>query len=260
VRVLLTALLLFICFAVNPQVDARMLVGEVEHADSVQPVEENLRPGNTFSKAALPGQGNSGNTWYRIPTWLGGVWHKEEQTNYYRYSYADGSTDNTSRTQVARSDGRWGMQKDRSGAIWQYDPVPYNESIDAGDISIVQIVRTCEPIEVSEERFVKRSIVTELRTDKATGKIVGVETGEEISYFVPQSDILVKRMTSSKVFDKDGKPILLGRSCSYETKLTGFQEEDFYRGKDMRVLFQQFLKMSGATACLYDFWNVRNDL
>ncbi len=258
-RVLLTALFLLIFFAAQPQVNARLLVGEVEHADSVQPVEDNLKPGNTFSKDSLPGKGETGNTWYRIPSWLGGVWHKEQQTNFYRYNYADGSTDNTVRTQIARSEGRWGMQKDKGGGIWQYDPVPYSENIDAGDVSIVQIVRVCEPIEVSEKRFVKRSIVTELRTDKATGKIVGVETGEEISYFIPQSDVLVKRMTSSKVFDGNGKPMLLGRSYSYETRLTGFQEEDFYKGKDMKALFEKFLKMSGATACLYDFWNLPNE-
>jgi len=255
-RVSLTALFLLIFFAAQPQVNARVLVGEIEHAESVQPVEDDLRPGNTFSKSSLPSKGESGDSWYRIPNWLAGAWHKEEQTNYYRFNYTDGSTDNAARTQIARSDGRWGMQKDHNGQIWQYDPVPYSANIDAGNLSIVQIVRVCEPIQVTGERFVKRSVVTELRTDKATGKIISVATGEEISYYVPQSDVLVKRMTSSKVFDANGVPILLGRSYSYENRLSGFQEEDFYKGKDMKTLFEKFLKMSGSTACLHDFWNI----
>jgi hypothetical protein len=250
VRVLLSALFLFFILAAAPQVHARLLVGEVQHMESVEPVPDNLRPGSTFSKDSVPGLGYTGNTWYKIPEWLAGIWHKESQTDYYVYSYANNSMDSSVHKQVARSDGRWGMQKDDSGNVWQYDPLPYTQTIDAGTQSIVQVVRVCEPIELDGRRFAKRSVVTEIRTDKATAKIVSVQTGEEISYFIPQSDNLVKRETSSKVFDSNGQPILLGRSYSYENRLTWFQEQDFYLGKDMRVLFKQFLKMSGLTACL----------
>jgi len=257
VRVLLSALFLFYIFAAAPQVQARLLMGEVQHMESIEPVPDNLRPGNTFSKESIPGLGYTGNTWYKIPEWLAGIWHKESQTDYFLYNYSSNSMDSSVRKQTAISDGRWGMQKDDSGNVWQYDPLPYTQTIDAGAQSIVQVVRVCEPIELDGRRFAKRSVVTEIRTDKATGKILATQTGELISYFIPQSDNLIKRETSSKVFDSNGQPILLGRSYSYENRLTWFQAQDFYLGKDMRALFKQFLKMTGAISCLFEPWNVK---
>jgi hypothetical protein len=238
----LLAVVLFCC-----PVHARVLYGEVGHSDSVAPVEKNLLPGDVFNHDKLPAKGDTKlNDWYRIPGWLAGLWHKETQTDYYRYSYATNETDNTQHERIARSDGRWGTQKDSQGNIWQYEPVPYEEMIDAGDETVVQIVRSCEPIQVSDKVFGKRSIDTQLRVDKATGKIKSVETGEEITYLTPESTVLLKRETSAKVFDKDGKAILLGKSFSYENRLSDFEPQNSYHGKDMRVLFNEFLKAVSA--------------
>jgi len=228
-------------------VDARMLYGEVGHAESLAPVEKDLQPGNVFSSSKIATKGeNKANDWYRIPTWLAGLWHKETQTDYYLYNYFTNQTDTTSRQRVARSDGRWGTQQDSQGNIWQYEPVPYQEMIDAGDDMVVQIVRSCEPIQVNDRVFGKRSIDTQLRVDRATGTIKSVETGEEITYLTPESEVLLKRQTSSKVFDKDGKAILLGKSFSYENRLGNFQPQNSYHGKDVRVLFNEFLKAMSA--------------
>jgi hypothetical protein len=250
---LFLALVVFAC-----PVNANVLYGEVGHADSVAPVEKELQPGNVFSSGKITPKGdNKVNDWYRIPTWLAGLWHKETQTDYYRYNFLNGETDTTSSQRMARSDGRWGTQQDSQGNIWQYEPVPFEEMIDAGDETVVQIVRTCEPIQVNDKVFGKRSIDTQLRVDKATGTIKSVETGEEITYLTPESEVLLKRQTSSKVFDKDGKPILLGKSFSYESRLGTFEAQNSYHGKDVRVLFSEFLKtvsahrMIGPNVCCF---------
>jgi hypothetical protein len=228
-----------------------MLTGEIEHSDQIAPIESNLRPGDIFNRNNLPAKaGASLNDWYRIPTWLGGTWHKEVQTDYYRYNYLTSSTDTSTHVQKASSDGRWGTLKDPQGNLWQFDPAPYSDIVDAGEETVVQIVRVSEPLESSADRFVKRSIDTQLRVDKVTGKIKSVESGEQITVFTPQSDVLIKRETSSKVFDHTGKAILRGKSFAYENRLGPFEPQNYYRGQDMRQLFQQFLKQSGITAFL----------
>jgi len=228
-------------------VSAKILYGEVGHSENLAPVEKDLQPGNVFSSSKIATKGdNKANDWYRIPTWLAGLWHKETQTDYFLYNYLTNQTDTSERQRVARSDGRWGTQQDSQGNIWQYEPVPYQEMIDAGDETVVQIVRSCEPIQVNDTVFGKRSIDTQLRVDKATGTIKSVETGEEITYLTPESEVLLKRETSSKVFDKDGKPILLGKSFSYENRLSSFEPQNSYHGKDVRVIFSEFLKTVSA--------------
>src|SRR5262249_29648019 len=153
-----------------------------------------------------------------IPTWLSGSWHKETQTDYFRYNYLDNTADHTPRVQRAVSDGVWGTQQDSKGNVWQFDPVPYSDIVDGGEDTIVQIIRAVEPLEISDQRFVRRSINTQLRVDRASGKIKSAETGEQITVFTPESDVLLKRQTSSKVFDHTGKALLRGKSLAYETR------------------------------------------
>jgi hypothetical protein len=44
-----------------------------------------------------------------------------------------------------------------------------------------------------------------------------------------------------------GRATLLSKSVTYESRLLPFEEQDNYRGKDMKALFLQFLKQSGST-------------
>lgn len=230
---------------------AMLLTGEVEHSDVIPPIEGNLQPGDVFDPGNLPAKTGRGlNDWYRIPNWLSGTWHKESQTDYYRYDYATNTTDTTTRVQKAASDGRWGTQVDAQGNFWQFDPAPYSDVIDAGSETVVQIIRICEPLQATSDRFVKRSIDTQLRVDKATGRIKNVETGEQITTITPQTPNLIRRETSSKVFDHTGKPLLRGKTFCFESRVAPFEAQDFYKGQDMRQMFQEFMKMSGATALL----------
>jgi hypothetical protein len=230
---------------------ARTLTAEIELSDTAQPVEGNLRPGDIFDRSHLPSRSGSSITdWYRIPKWLGGTWHKESQTDYFLYNYLNNTTDTTPRIQKAVSNGVWGTQQDEQGNVWHFDPVPYNDIVDSGEETIVQIIRLVEPLEITTDRFVRRSMSTQLRVDKATGKIKRVETGEQITVFTPESPVLIKRQTSSKVFDHDGKPLLRGKSFAFETRIGPFAPRDYYRGQDMKKLFSEFIKMSGATATL----------
>ncbi len=245
VLISITLSLCLLVFAASAR--ATKLNVRVEHLDSVEPVESDLEPGKVFTKKSLPDNNieAEANNWYEIPKWLAGYWHKESQTDYYRHSYLTGTTDNTRLTREARSDGRWGTQAGLGGQIWQFDGVPYSQTVDADDETIVQIVRMSECLESSEERFVKRSIETQLRVDKLSGKIKTVESGEEITILSPESDTMIKRETSSKVFDQSGKPVLLALSETFETKIGPFEPQNFYHGQDMKKLFQEFMKKSG---------------
>lgn len=191
----ITSLLLVLLVLVwGASAEATGLNVKIEHHDTVAPVESSLQPGDIFDKKNLP-KGVSEQTlndWYEIPSWLAGKWHKETQTDYYRYDYLNKTTDDTRHTREARSDGTWGTQQGLGGHIWQYDAVPYSQTVDGAAETIVQIVRVSESLECSEDRFVKRSIDTQLRVDKETGKIQTVETGEEITIFTPESDTMLK--------------------------------------------------------------------
>ncbi|MFX8696326.1 hypothetical protein ABTM58_19770, partial [Acinetobacter baumannii] len=91
-------------------------------------IEQNLSPGQIFDLRNLPSQGNGPVKFFQIPSWLAGTWHKDSQTDFYRYSYITKQTDITTRTAPARSDGTWGTQRDEDGTVWQYDACPFNST------------------------------------------------------------------------------------------------------------------------------------
>lgn len=220
-----------------------MLQAQVEHSERLAPVGDALAPGQPFDLNKLtPLQDSTkANRWYRVPQWLVGRWHKDSQTDYYRYDFATQKTDTTTSVQPARSDGVWGTQVDDSGQVWQFDVAPFVTRVDAGEEVVVQVVRSSEPVEDTPTHFVRRSIDTQFRVDKASNVIKSVESGEQLTAYIPESDGLLKRESSSKVFDRYGAPLVLGKSFSYETRIGPFVPQDTYEGKDLRALFKQFI-------------------
>lgn len=237
-------ILLLICAGGQLPADSVMLKGEVEHSDKLEPVNASLAPGSVFDEknlGPLPDP-TEANRWYKVPIWLAGTWHKDSQTDYYRYNFVDKTTDIATHVVEARSDGRWGTQQDQQGQVWQFDPAPFITRVDSGEDVVVQLVSRSDPLESSDQQFIRRSIDTQLHVDKQTNVIKSVECGEIITNYLPENDGLVKRETSSKVFDRFGQPMVLGKSFMYEKRIAPFSPQDQYQGKDMRELFKQFLE------------------
>lgn len=251
-KVALSVLVLFVLYQFDRTAFATTLQVEVAHSEYMPALDKSLAPGQVFEESKLPGGGSPANSWYSIPVWLAGTWHKETQTDYYLYNFVTGVTDNQPKTEIARSNGVWGTQVDKSGTIWQYNPAPYSDTVDGGTDWIIQNIRKSEPLESNNARFVKRTVDTQLRVNKSTGRILSVETGEQITTYTPLMDGTVRRDGSSKVFGTDGRPLMLAKSVTFEQRVAGFKPNDTYRGLDMKRLFRDFLKASPETAALID--------
>lgn len=226
-------------------VDGKTLKAEINHSDIADPIEAKLSPGQTFDVANLPpGSTGETNNWYKIPKWLAGTWHKDSQTNSYQYNYLTHKEDATPKTIMAKGNGIWGTQTDIQGEIWEFNPAPYVDTVDGGADTIVQLIRSSEPVEVTSDRFVKNTLDTQLRVDKETRLIKSVQTAEQISTYTIDSPGVLKRETSSKVFGHDGKPIMLARSVAYETKVAEYAPRDEINGKNLKNMFQDYLEQN----------------
>ncbi len=223
-------------------VDGKVLRAEINHSDVADPVEAKLMPGQVYDSANLPaGAEGDTNNWYKIPKWLAGTWHKDTQTNSYLYNYVTRQEDSAQRTVVAKGNGVWGYQTDGQGQIWEFNPAPYVDTVDGGTDTIVQLIRSSERVEISDSRFVKNTLDTQLRVDKSTGVIKTVQTAEQISTYTIDSPGVLKRETSSKIFGHDGRPLMLARSIAYESKVAEYQPRDVINGKNLKSMFQEYL-------------------
>jgi len=241
-RLTLVALTVSVLFGLAATVDGKVLKAEINHSDVADPVEAKLLPGEMFDAANLPpGATGDQNNWYKIPKWLAGTWHKDSQTNSYQYNYVTGQEDNTAHTVMAKGNGVWGTQTDALGEIWEFNPAPYVDTVDGDSDTIIQLIRSSEPLEVSADRFVKNTLDTQLRVDKTTRRIKTVQTAEQISTYTIDSPGVLKRETSSKVFDHTGKPLMLARSIAFESKIAEYQPRDMINGKNLKSLFQEYI-------------------
>jgi hypothetical protein len=227
---------------------AKLLEGGVQHSERLAPIESKLAPGELFDPRNLPAQPSGAVRFFIIPSWLAGSWHKDSQTDFYRYNYLTKETDVTTRTEPARSDGAWGTQIDADGNVWQYDATPFQTTVDTGSEYVVQLVRSMEPVESNDTHFVRRSLDTQIRVDRMTNRIKAVESGEQLTTYTPEEAGLIKRESSAKVFDQQGLPTLLGKSFCYEKKIAQFAPQDSFQGKDMKALFAQFRQKSSTPA------------
>jgi hypothetical protein len=227
---------------------AKLLEGGVQHSERLAPIESQLAPGQLFDPRNLPAQPSGVVRFFIIPSWLAGSWHKDSQTDFYRYNYLTKETDVTTRTEPARSDGAWGTQIDASGNVWQYDATPFQTTVDTGSEYVVQLVRSMEPVESNDTHFVRRSLDTQIRVDRMTNRIKAVESGEQLTTYIPEEAGLIKRESSAKVFDQQGLPTLLGKSFCYEKRIAQFTPQDSFQGKDMKALFAQFRQKASSPA------------
>lgn len=231
----------------------KLLEGGVQHSERLAPIESKLAPGELFDPRNLPAQPAGSVRFFIIPNWLAGSWHKDSQTDFYRYNYLTKETDVTTRTEPARSDGAWGTQIDAEGNVWQYDATPFQTTIDTGSEYVVQLVRSMEPVESNDVHFVRKSLDTQIRVDRMTNRIKAVESGEQLTTYTPEEAGLIKRESSAKVFDQQGLPTLLGKSFCYEKKIAQFSPQDVFQGKDMKTLFAQFRQKAAAPSGSQNF-------
>ncbi len=83
----------------------------------------------------------------------------------------------------AKSDGLGALEIDDQGQIRQFDTAPFVTSVDAGEQIVLEIVKTSEPVEVSDSHFVRRTVDTQVGSTRLLTQ--SVRSRRENSSLVP---------------------------------------------------------------------------
>lgn len=223
-----------------------LLTGGVQHSDSLPSFDEHYRPGNQY--VPLEGRVEQRKTglWYKIPPWMAAhIWHSETRTEFYWEDLKTGQIKERLYTITARADQSQGWQTDAKGDVWQYSAVPFVTRTEGDDDYTIHFVTVMEPVELSENRFVKRSRATQIEVGKRDNIIRKVEQDEQIHVFSPISDGVLRCEDSSKVFDIDGNPIRLEKAYEIQVRMKSYSPVDNVRGMDVRSSFQAYLAEHG---------------
>lgn len=218
----------------------RMLEGSAEHAETLPAEDSRFAAGSVFDASSLP-EFKSGNNWFWLPTWFAGNYKTDTLTRVYRYDYRTGKTDVARNTAVFRRTEKWGWQQDRLGGVWQFDNTPYQKEVDRGPSKEIQLCKERVPVRITNDSATLRFRITAIIINRETEKIEWTIQSEFLQTYTLVNPNRIRVDVSAKSFDVNGKPMTLDKSVQYLDRITGFEPENNLDGKDLRVLFREFL-------------------
>lgn len=226
-----------------------LLTGGVEHSERLEPVAPQLLPGSVFTNQTLPPV-DPNNEWYWIPGWYAGQKHSDYERILQDVDFRSGQQITPNSLVTNRQDLFIGFQPDKNGQIWEYKRAPYTATVEADSSFQTMFVRVRDPIQVTADRVVIRLVQTSVVVDKSTHRILRTEQQEQFNTYVPVEQGVVNVRTSIKSFGADGSPLVQEESAKVVVDRGPFRPVDTYQGRDMRILFRDFMLARGYGSLL----------
>ena len=203
---------------------------------TVSAVDPRFRPHKLFADAELPNQ-DSAEMWYRIPNWRAGHYHREQQVDH---------TFTGDVVMVSRVDHIYGMQRDRTGAIWHYSSWPHITKIDLDGVTEYKIIERYEPIETTEHAYAVKVSSIDIDVDDKTKRIKRVTKQLEVDRYTPGPNGIAYGESEWQGYTADGNPnTQVEHSSMDEMQVEPFKVADKWRDKDLRSSFRNYLESHG---------------
>lgn len=228
-----------------------LLQGKVSHSHWLEPLPSSYRTGTSYQDdnyRQIPG-----NDWFRIPSWLAGVWSNKsgvETTTYYHDHKVHRKSTVPSILKIDPVNSGWGSQTDSSGQVWHYTGAPYSctEHLSERKQNSITLVYQLIPIKCTNSQFIVRYRSHYVVVDETTKNVVksfSVEEFQSLNMLSPNRLMCESDMAH---YDENGK-------LYYEQKVVRFLDKvrDYSpvqtssTGQDLKMLFRQYLNSVGLS-------------
>jgi len=217
---------------------------EVPKLAKVPPVPKFLQAGATFNEKedAVP---TPDNVWYRIPRFLAGHWQSAEKTLTSSVNLLTGKSNSDVRTEEFIGELHQGAQQDSTGAYWQFENAPFlGHSIGPNGVAHYSFVQLIEPISCSDDRFVRRVILTKAQVNGSQF----VQTSQQVELIqslTPLGPDNVREDTLARTLDSQGRPKWQNTSTVVYSMTRPYSPINRKDGRDMKEMFRQYLESHG---------------
>ncbi|MBX9770461.1 MAG: hypothetical protein K2X29_03775 [Candidatus Obscuribacterales bacterium] len=213
--------------------------------ETVEPIKGDLKVHKLFSSIEMPAE-DKDDTWYKIPKWRAGEFHREKQTNY--------NSDGIGHESVSKADHVYGMQMDKNGDIWHHMSWPRITKVSSNDGSTqIKIINKYEPVSLNDTEFCVKISSTNIDVDDKTGKIIRLAKQEEFDRYFPIAKGVARGNCIIQGFSHHGRPNTEVEKCSVEEHLVKpFAVVNTFRGKNLRESFRNFLQSHELASLIPD--------
>jgi hypothetical protein len=222
------------------------LHGGLEHSERLAPVEPHLQAGSIFNEQALQSL-QPNNEWYWIPSWYAGRKHGESETILRDHNFQTGQTVMQNRQVMNRQDLDIGFQPDRNGQVWEFKRAPYTTTVESNTYFTTMMVRSRDPVTVNQNVVVIRMVQTSVNVDKRSRRILKTMQQEQINTYYPSAQGVMTMQTSIRSFGADGLPLVEESGTRLVYDRAPFTPIDSYDGRDMRLLFRDYMLSHGMS-------------
>ncbi len=217
----------------------------VEHSKSLSPVSDSLQAGSIFRDDLL-NDGQSKLSWYPIPVWLAGQWRRGHETTVYSHDYASGYSDNQQRTFMSEQVADFGVQRDKTGTVWNCNLSGHCVS-DRGSYRSIALVMGKAPVQTTPDSIIFREVFTIVDVNKTTNVILDSYLMESLTRHKRTPDGSLETVMSAKVYNASGIPRQVQENVAHDLRVTPYEQVDTYKGRDIRSEFKKFLQEKGLS-------------
>jgi hypothetical protein len=232
----------FLLFLFNYPCHSETLYGGVAHSDTVAPVPEGLMPGNAlFDQKLTPN-----NNWIQIPNWMAGTWQFKTETvtqitalQHQKFPRPPFEIHN-------EFTKKFGYQKDKTGAIWDYLKVPfsYTTTVDDG-LKAYSVLSELEVLSTASDSTVRRIFGIDSVYSPKDQVISLTQQKECFNRLSPMGDNLVRIDSSTRIFDMHGRAQVTKESNVIGTLLKPYEQVDQDGSQNLKEMFAEYLQSHG---------------
>jgi hypothetical protein len=159
---------------------------------------------------------------FPVPMWLAGVWQRKQAMETSRTQLPSGKQQRPVGLSVARVTDNFGTVKDKQGHIYQlFDPEHSSGQVDRGNTVDAERVVDYKLQILDDHRVLVVARAWHAQLKKSNHQIVSAYQDEEFNTYTSLGPGFLRTDSSVKVFDVHGKPTLLTKTVSNESRIQG---------------------------------------
>src|SRR5260221_9008077 len=162
-----------------PKQSTSMLQGGIQHSEQLPPVNSRMGIGATFNEGMLEMPAPS-RIWYRVPLWMAGSWHYDDEHIYSDQDYKTGIIHPGGGVERRQVSELWGCQRDRAGGIWDFVSVPVMTEVNSDKEVWKDLHANDSVLKDTDNELVMRWVFTRRVVNRVTKKIGKMEQVEQL--------------------------------------------------------------------------------
>lgn len=218
--------------------------GGLEHSERLAALDDRFAPGRVFDPQLIAQDQTEGH-WYRIPSWLSGLWQARSETILAQTDLHSGAASTVPFVSRRRQSMAFGMQQDASGNVWHLVKLPIVRRFKLENRVEYKVEVDLRFLDLIANQFLSMVRTIAIQVENDTNLIVETRQEEGLWHISPIAGRQARCLGSVKTFDMHGTPLGVCRVALKLERTKPFAPRASLAGEDLRASLSLHLLRRG---------------